>query len=47
MEMNPEDVNIQPILIFDKTLTKTISTLPEKLLNQIDSKLHSSNDWIK
>ena len=47
MEMNPDDVNIQPILISDKTLTKTISTLLEKLLNQIDTKLHSSNDWIK
>lgn len=47
MEMNPDDVNIQPIHISDKTLTKTISTLLEKLLNQIDTKLHSSKDWIK
>ena len=47
MEKNPDNVNIQPILISDKTLTKTISTLLEKLLNQIDPKLHLSNDWMK
>ena len=41
----PDVVEAQPILLSDKTLTKTISTLPEKLLNPIDPKLQSSNDW--
>ena len=47
MEMNLDDVKFQPILVSDKTLTKTISTLIEKLLNPIGPKLQSSNDWTK
>ena len=45
--MNLDDVKVQAILVSDKTLTKTISTLLEKLLNPIDPKLQSPNDWIK
>ena len=43
----PDVVKAQPILLSDKTLTKSISTLLEKLLNPIDPKLQSSNDWTK
>ena len=42
----PDDVKAQPILLSDKTLIKTISTLLEKLLNPIDPKLQSSNDHL-
>ena len=43
----PDAVKAQPILLSDKILRKTISTLLEKLLNPIDPKLQSSNDWTK
>ena len=47
MQRSLDDVKVQPILVSDKTPTKTISTLLEKLLNPIDPKLQSSNDWNK
>ena len=39
----PDDVKAQPMLLSDKTLTKTISTLLKKLSNPIDPKIQSTN----